>query len=71
MEPSEADHPLRNDGRSAHHRAELEKDVARLQRKVRAVKILSGGVESRHASEVLNAKAGTESHESATGGQRE
>jgi hypothetical protein len=41
MEPSEADHPLRNDGRRPHHLAELEKDVARLQRKVRELKELS------------------------------
>jgi len=38
MSPSEMLEPLRNDGRSVHHRAELEKAIAAIAARLEAVK---------------------------------
>jgi hypothetical protein len=44
--PSEQDAPLRNDGRSIHHRAELEKRIAQFAEKIAELKKEIGELEA-------------------------
>ena len=43
MTPSEILEPLRNDGRSLHHRKEAEKAIARLEEKLQELKAWING----------------------------